>query len=161
MELRSEVTPTVRSFSFMEQDWAQTPLAVPADVSALQVEMRCLHAEMGRLHKRVETLEARLKQHSTTSSKPPSSDAPYQKPRRRTGSKGSRKGGGKPGVVDQAKGLQELYHHGQGLMDHVVPDAVAEVTPVILAGDGVGVHTGPCSAATSLIVLVHIAAKWC
>jgi transposase len=97
MKRRSAFTPSVGSFPLTEQDWAQTPPAVQASVSTLQAEMERLHDEMGRLHERVETLEARLKQHSTTSSKPPSADAPYKKPRHRTGSKGSRKGGGKPG----------------------------------------------------------------
>ena len=45
----------------------------------------------------VETLEARLTQNSTTSSRPPSSDAPYKKPRRHTTSTTPRKAGGKPG----------------------------------------------------------------
>jgi transposase len=79
------------SFPFTQQDWDQTPPAV-------QAYLHTLHHEIGQLHERVESLEARLKQDSTTSSKPPSSDSPYKKPRRRTGS-GTRtgKGGGKPG----------------------------------------------------------------
>jgi transposase len=79
------------SFPFTEQDWEQTPPAV-------QAYLHTLHHDIGQLHERVESLEARLKQDSTTSSKPPSSDSPYKKPRRRTGS-GTRtgKGGGKPG----------------------------------------------------------------
>ena len=52
---------------------------------------------MGQLQERVESLEARLTQNSTPSSRPPSSDSPYKKPRRRTESKGARKGGGTPG----------------------------------------------------------------
>jgi len=66
-------------------------------MSTLHDEMARLHNEIGQLYERVETLEVQLQQHSTTSSKPPSSDSPYKKPRRRTGSTGSRKGSGKPG----------------------------------------------------------------
>jgi transposase len=86
----SEPTNTVWSFPFMPQDWEQTPLAVQAYV-------RTLRDEVAQLHDRVETLEARLAQNSTTSSRPPSSDAPFKKPRRHTTSTTPRKAGGKPG----------------------------------------------------------------
>lgn len=90
MESRIESTATVWPFPFTEQEWEHTPPAV-------QAYLHTLRDEMGQLQERVESLEARLNQNSTTSSRPPSSDSPYKKPRRRTGSKGSRKGGGKPG----------------------------------------------------------------
>jgi transposase len=80
---------------FTAHDWEQTPPAVQAYVQTLHEEMQRMRAEMGQLHERVEHLEARLHQHSTTSSRPPSSDSPYTQ--RRTGAKGGRKGGGKPG----------------------------------------------------------------
>ena len=90
MEPLSEPTNTVWSFPFTPHDWEQTPPAVQAYV-------RTLCDEVVQLHDRVETLEARLTQHSTTSSRPPSSDSPYKKPRRRTTSTTSGKAGGKPG----------------------------------------------------------------
>src|SRR5687768_12616683 len=90
MEGWIESNATLWPVPFSEQDWEQTPPAV-------QAYLHTLRREMGQLQERVENLEARLNQTSTTSSRPPSSDSPYQKPRRRTGSKGSRKGGGKPG----------------------------------------------------------------
>jgi transposase len=90
MEPLSEPTDTLWSFPFTPQDWVQTPLAVQAYV-------RTLRDEVEQLHDRVETLEARLTQNSTTSSRPPSSDSPYQKPRRRTASTAPRKAGGKVG----------------------------------------------------------------
>ena len=90
MEPPSEPTNTVWSFPFTPQDWMQTPLAVQAYV-------RALHDEVAQLHDRVETLEARLQQNSTTSSRPPSSDSPYKKPRRPASSTTPRKAGGKPG----------------------------------------------------------------
>ena len=90
MEPWSEPTNTVWSFPFTPQDWEQTPLAVQAYV-------RTLCNEVAQLHDRVETLEARLTQNSTTSSRPPSSDSPYKKPRRRTTALTPRKAGGKPG----------------------------------------------------------------
>src|SRR5437870_9990807 len=77
MESLSDPTNTIWPFPFTPQDWAQTPLAVQAYV-------RTLRDEVQQLHDCVETLEARLQQNSTTSSRPPSSDSPYKKPRLRT-----------------------------------------------------------------------------
>jgi len=90
METRAAPHNTVWPFPFTPQDWEQTPLAVQAYV-------RTLHDKAEELHDRVETLQARLTQNSTTSSRPPSSDAPYKKPRRHTTSTTPRKAGGKPG----------------------------------------------------------------
>ena len=64
MEPRSEPTNTVWSLPFTPQDWEQTPPAVQAYV-------RTLSDEVTQLHDRVETLEARLTQNSTTSSRAP------------------------------------------------------------------------------------------
>ena len=63
-------------FPFGPQDWAHTPTAVQAYVHTL-------HNELTQLRERVEALEARLTQNSTTSHRPPSSDSPYKKPRHR------------------------------------------------------------------------------
>jgi transposase len=90
MEPQSAPHNTVWPFPFTAQDWAQTPLAVQAYV-------RTLRDEVAQLQNRVETLETRLQQNSTTSSRPPSSDSPYKKPRRRTTALTPRKAGGKPG----------------------------------------------------------------
>ena len=97
MEPLLEPISTVGSSPFTPQDWAQTPAAVRAYVHTLHDEIQHLRGELGHLQERVETLEARVNQNSTTSSRPPSSDSPYTKPRRRTGAKTGRKGGGKPG----------------------------------------------------------------
>ena len=82
--------PTPAGFPFVPQDWEHTPTAVQAYVHTLQDELT-------RLRARVETLEARLKQNSTTSHRPPSSDSPYNKPRHRSTSATPRKAGGQPG----------------------------------------------------------------
>ena len=71
MEPLLEPTNTVWSFPFPPQDWEQTPPAVQAYV-------RTLRDEVAQLHDRLEILEARLTQNSTTSSRPPSSDPPYK-----------------------------------------------------------------------------------
>ncbi len=98
MEPLLEPTNPVWSFPFSPQDWEQTPPAVQAYV-------RTLRDEVAQLHARVETLQARLTQNSTTSSRPPSADSPYKKPRRRTTSTTPRKAGGKPGHQGHRQGL--------------------------------------------------------
>jgi transposase len=77
-------------FPFSPQDWKQTPPAV-------QAYLYTVRDEVEQLQGRVETLEARLRQNSTTSSRPPSSDSPYKQPRRPASSTTRRKAGGKPG----------------------------------------------------------------
>jgi transposase len=89
MEPRSE-PHTIWAFPFTPEDWEQTPPAV-------QAYLRTVHDALGQLQERVETLETRLKQNSTTSSRPPSSDAPYKRPQQRMTSTTPRKAGGKPG----------------------------------------------------------------
>jgi transposase len=109
MDTLREPHATVWPYPFTEQDWAQTPPAVPA-------YLHTLRDERGPLQERGENLEARLTQHSTPASRPPSSDAPYKKPRRRTGAKGSRNGGGTAGHAG----------HRQVLL---APTSVADLLP--------------------------------
>src|SRR5215831_12564042 len=88
MEPRAEPTNTGWPFPFTPQDWEHTPTVVQAYVHTL-------HDELTQLRERVEVLEARLTQNSTTSHRPPSSDSPYKKPRHRPTT--PRKAGGKLG----------------------------------------------------------------
>jgi hypothetical protein len=64
-------------------DWQQTPPSVQTLVLSL--------------FQRLETLEARLHQDSTTSHRPPSADSPYKKARKPSGDSPQRKAGGQPG----------------------------------------------------------------
>src|SRR5262245_52997668 len=89
MEPLPEPANTSWPFPFTPQDWEQTPAAVQAYVHHLQDELT-------QLRERVEALEARLTQNSTTSHRPPSADSPYKKPHQRTTTT-PRKAGGKPG----------------------------------------------------------------
>jgi hypothetical protein len=77
MEPQSAPHNPLWSFPFTPQDWEHTPTAVQAYV-------RTLHEELTQLRGRVEALEARLTQNSTTSHRPPSSDSPYKKSGLRT-----------------------------------------------------------------------------
>jgi Family of unknown function (DUF6444) len=69
MEPLTESPHTSWSFPFVPQDWEHTPATV-------QSYVRSLHDELTQLRERVEALEARLTQNSTTSHRPPSSDSP-------------------------------------------------------------------------------------
>src|SRR5438067_8659378 len=90
MEPLTEPMHTAWPFPFVPQDWEHTPTAVQAYVHTL-------HNELTQLRERVEALEARLTQDSTTSHRPPSSDSPYKKSRQRTTTTSHRKAGGKLG----------------------------------------------------------------
>jgi transposase len=85
-------------FPFPRQDWEQTPPTVPA-------YLRTVCDALGPLQERVDALEARLQQHSTTSHRPPSSDSPSKKPRQRPTATTPRKAGGKPGHVGHRQAL--------------------------------------------------------
>ena len=109
MEPLPEPTNAVWSLPFTPQDWEQTPPAV-------HVYLHTVHAILGQLQERVDTLEARLKQNATTSSRPPSSDSPYKKPRPYTNVTAPHKARGTPGHPG----------HGQVLLP---PTTVREVRP--------------------------------
>ena len=109
MELLTESMSTAWPCPLTPQDWAQTPPAVQAYVYAL-------HDELTQLRARGDALEARLRQNSTTSHRPPSSDLPYTKPRQRTTTPPRRKAGGQQGHLG----------HRQALLP---PTTVREVSP--------------------------------
>jgi transposase len=71
---------------FSPTEWELTPPAVQTHLQGLQQRVR-------QLEKQVETLQGRVEKTSQTSSKPPSSDSPYHKPKRKR-----RKSGGKRGA---------------------------------------------------------------
>lgn len=98
MEPLPERTNTGWPFPFTPQDWEHTP-------SAVQASLHTMHDELGQLQARVETLEARRTQHSTTSHRPPSSDSPSKKPRQRPTATTPRKAGGKPGHPGHGQAL--------------------------------------------------------
>lgn len=77
------------AFPFSPTTWELTPPAV-------QDHVRCLQERVRQLQNQVDTLQGRVEQTSQTSSKPPSSDSPYKKPKRKqrqsSGKRGGRKG---------------------------------------------------------------------
>src|SRR5881275_3199469 len=74
-------------------------MAVQAgQVEALTAQVEAAFAENARLAARVEALERQLARDSSNSSKPPSSDSPYKKPRDRSlRERGKRQPGKQPG----------------------------------------------------------------
>lgn len=74
---------------FCQMDWELTPPAV-------QNYIQSLHQQIKQLEKQVDTLQGRVEKTSQTSSKPPSSDSPFDKPKR-TPRQSSGKRGGRPG----------------------------------------------------------------
>jgi len=89
-------------------DWATTPPAVRTLVHTLQTQLQAdhllLHQQIATLQTRVTELEARLKQHSGNSSRPPSSDPPSAPPRPPKAATG-RKRGAQPGHPGQHREL--------------------------------------------------------
>jgi transposase len=85
--------PMERPFS--ESDWLATPEPVRRYVEALEQRIEKLEESHAQLLKRIEQLEQRLNQNSQNSSKPPSSDPPYQRPERERRKSKRRRGGQK------------------------------------------------------------------
>ena len=77
-----------------QMDWEFT-------LSAVQDYIRDLPQSIGQLQHEIETLQGRLDQTSQTSSKPPSSDSPFKKPKRKP-----RSSGGKCGVRPRHRGTE-------------------------------------------------------
>jgi transposase len=70
---------------FSPAEWAVTPPAV-------QTHVQSLRQRVNQLEKQIETLQGRVEKTSQTSSKPPSSDSPFQKPKRQPRSSGGKRG---------------------------------------------------------------------
>ena len=83
-----------RPFSLL--DWAATPEPVKQYIVCLEQSIASLAARVQQLEKRIEQLEGKTKQNSQNSNKPPSSDSPFKKPKRK-GKKSKRKRGGQKG----------------------------------------------------------------
>lgn len=71
-----------------QMDWELTPPAVQDYIDRL-------HQQIQQLEKQVETLQGRVEKTSQTSSKPPSSDSPFNKPKRNRPQSSGKRGGQK------------------------------------------------------------------
>jgi len=93
----TDVSSTEWPFPCAEDDWHQTPPSVQQDVMALEQQFSALQRQVDQLQKQVEILQGRIDKTSNTSSKPPSSDSPFTRPKRSkrrksSGTRGARKG---------------------------------------------------------------------
>ena len=100
-----------------EEDWEQTPRSVQAVVIALWQENQVLKRQVGVLQKQVENLQVevtklreQVNKNSKNSSKPPSSDPPYQRKYPKQEPSGQKKGGqkGHPGKGRKLKGPEQV-----------------------------------------------------
>lgn len=85
---------------FTDFEWLATPepvreyiLHLEATISSMQEQIK----DLQKLEGRIEQLEARLSKNSRNSSKPPSSDSPYSKPKQKTKNKSKKTKGGQKG----------------------------------------------------------------
>ena len=67
---------------FSDQDWQATPESVRQYIKHLEQTIALLVNKVQELEKRTEKLESKANQNSQNSSKPPSSDSPFKKPKR-------------------------------------------------------------------------------
>ena len=100
-----------------EKEWGATPLSVQAVVIGLWSENQILKEQVGRLQKQVDHLQAevaklceQVNKNSKNSSKPPSSDPPYQGRYPKQPPSGQKKGGqeGHPGKGRKLKGPEQV-----------------------------------------------------
>lgn len=83
---------------FSEQDWQRTPAAVREYILLLEQGLTQLQQQIQEYGKRLEILEERTRKNSQNSSKPPSSDSPFNKPKRKKKTtKNKRSKGGQKG----------------------------------------------------------------
>jgi transposase len=97
MTAATQAENTPWSFPFSQAEWDQTPSAVQTYLLTLQTQLGDLQQQHQALQCQVDQLQGRVEKTSQTSSKPPSSDSPFNKPKRgglssQSGSSGKRGG---------------------------------------------------------------------
>jgi transposase len=135
---------------FSPTEWKLTPPAVQAHLQSLQ-------QRVNQLEKQVDTLQGRVEQTSQTSSKPPSSDSPYKKPKRKrrqsSGKRGARPG--HPGTGPTLLTPTEVHllepapcACGHGELVALTPyytHQVIELPPIEMDITHLVLHQGTCS----------------
>ena len=101
---QADANNTIWLFPFPERDWHQTPPSVQTYVLEIQRQLDDLKQQVDQLQKQVDMLQGRVDKTSQTSSKPPSSDSPFKKPkgskrRKSSGKRGAKKGHPGSGVT--------------------------------------------------------------
>lgn len=80
---------------FTELDWQLTPEPVRQYIVYLEQTLSLMQNQIRQLEKRLDALETRTQKNSRNSSKPPSSDSPYSRPKRKKPKDARAKGGQK------------------------------------------------------------------
>jgi len=80
---------------FGHMEWELTPPAVQDYIKHQHQQIAQLQTQIAQLQQQVETLQGRVEQTSQTSSKPPSSDSPFNKPKRQKRNASGKRGGQK------------------------------------------------------------------
>jgi transposase len=130
-------------------DWELTPPAVQDDIPSL-------HQQIKHLQQHVDTLQGRVEKTSQTSSKPPSSASPFDKPKRQPPQSSGKRGGrkGHPGTGPTLRSPPEghliapgPWPCGHGELVSLEPSythQVVELPPIELDSQHVVLQQGPC-----------------
>jgi hypothetical protein len=96
---------------FSEADWLNTPQPVRPYVEMLERSIMYLTAALDELKGRTDKLEERVNRNSQNSSKPPSSDAPFKKPKNAKKKSKKKRGGqkGHPGHRQQLLAPNKVF----------------------------------------------------
>lgn len=133
-----------------QMDWERTPPAV-------QTYIDRLHQQIKDLEKQVETLQGRVAKTSQTSSKPPSSDSPFNKPKRNPSPSSGKRGGqkGHPGKGPTLLSPTEVHliepgpcacGHGELVsLEPYYTHQVVELPPIEMDIEHFILHQGTCS----------------
>ena len=140
----------LRALPFCQMAWEVTPPAV-------QDYIRELQKRVNDLQNQVEALQGRLDQNSQTSSKPPSSDSPFKKvkrkPRKSGGKRGAQKGhrGTGPTLLSPTEvhviepGPCACGHGGLVSLEPYYTHQVIELPPIEMDIQHFVLHQGTCS----------------
>jgi transposase len=150
---------------FSNIDWIVTPEPVKQYIIELENALHQLQNRQDKLEKRTDKLETRLNQNSQNSSKPPSSDGPFKKPKQKS-KKGKRKRGAQKGhkghqqqmleptevknLMPEACGCGQLIIEPESIMpyythQHIeLPEIKMDVTHFIL-------HKGRCNSCGKIV----------
>ncbi len=102
---------------FSNLDWLSTPEPVRAYIIHLEQVISQLQQRLEQIEKRTEKLEKRTKMNSQNSSKPPSSDSPFNKQKKKT-KKSKRKRGGQKGHKGHQQQMLKPTESKDILPDH-------------------------------------------
>jgi transposase len=148
---------TIWPFPFPERDWHQTPPAVQTHVLEVHRQLGDLKQQYDQLQQQVDMLQGRVDKTSQTSSRPPSSDPPFKKPKRSERRKSSGQRGAKEGhpgsgpTLLEPTDVQHVYPapcacgHGElGTPTLYHTQQMIELPPIDMQITHLLLHQAPC-----------------